>query len=167
MQSPSFKDILKGKVVIVGVGNRLRQDDGLGPILIEKLKPQVKLTCLDAGTAPENYSGKIVKEKPDTILIVDALHLGLSPGEYEILRKDKILKSGFSTHDISPHMLIEYLQDETGADIYMLGVQPKTVDFGEKISDSVKEALEEIADLIKEADNARDAFNRTDNKGNI
>ena len=112
---------------------------------------KVKAACINAGGAPENYTGKIAKEAPDTILIVDALHLGRAPGEYEILKKEDILKSGFSTHDISPHMFIEYLQEQTRADIYMLGVQPKSVDFGEEMSPEVKKTLEEITDLIKNA----------------
>ena len=154
MRPSIFKNIFKGKVVIVGIGNILRGDDGFGPALIGRLKGKVKAVCLDAGSAPENYTGKIVKEKPDTILIVDALHLGLSPGDYEILKKDEIAKSGLSTHDISPNMFIEYLEDQTKADIYMLGVQPKNLSFGEEMSDSLKNTLVEITDLIKEETNA-------------
>ncbi|GAF74403.1 unnamed protein product [marine sediment metagenome] len=154
MQSSSLKTLLKGKVVIVGIGNTLRGDDGFGPALIAKLKGKVKAACIDAGSAPENYTGKIIKERPETILIVDALHLGKSPGEFEILKKEDIARMGFSTHDISPNMFIEYLENETQADIYILGLQPKSVSFGEEMSNSVKSALTEIADLIKEADNA-------------
>jgi len=154
MQSASLKTLLKGKVVIIGIGNTLRNDDGFGPALISRLKEKIKAICIDAGTTPENYTGKIIRENPDTILVVDALDLDRNPGEFEILEKDDIIKSGFSTHDISPNMFIEYLQDQTHADIYMLGLQPKNVSFGEEMSNSVKNALTEIADLIKEADNA-------------
>ena len=90
----------------MGIGNTLRADDGFGPALIDRLKEKMKAVCINAGSAPENFTGKIVKEKPNTIIIVDALHLGLSPGEYKILKKDDIAKSGFSTHNISPHMFI-------------------------------------------------------------
>lgn len=154
MQPTAFKNIFKGKIVIVGIGNTLRADDGFGPALIEKIKGEVGAVCLDAGSAPENYTGKIIKEHPETILIVDALHLGKKPGEYEIIKKADIARSGLSTHDISPNMFIEYLENQTNADIYMLGVQPKSVSFGEQMSDEVKQSLEAISELIKEADNA-------------
>ncbi|MBU3933246.1 MAG: hydrogenase maturation peptidase HycI [Candidatus Omnitrophica bacterium] len=144
----AFKNILKGKTVIVGVGNTLRGDDGFGPALIKRLEGKAKACCIDAGSAPENFTGKIIKEKPDTILIVDALHLGLAPGAWEILKKDEIAKSGLSTHDISPNMFIEYLESRTSADIYMLGVQPKDISFGREMSTEVKSALEKIADVI-------------------
>ncbi len=141
-------NILKGKVVIVGVGNTLRRDDGLGPALIQKLQGKTEALCLDTGTAPENFIGKIVKENPDTILIVDALHLGLPPGEYAVLKKDEIAKGGLSTHDISPNMFIDYLQKQTAADIYMLGVEPKDLSFGQEMSASVEKAVAEIAQII-------------------
>ena len=39
----------KGKVVIVGIGNLLRGDDGFGPALIERLSGNVEARCIDAG----------------------------------------------------------------------------------------------------------------------
>ncbi|MGB2599066.1 MAG: hydrogenase 3 maturation endopeptidase HyCI [Candidatus Omnitrophota bacterium] len=149
-----FTQILKGKIVFVGVGNTLRGDDGFGPALIEGLRGNTEATCIDAGTAPENYAGKIIKEKPDTIVIFDAAHLDLAPGEFDILKKDEIARSGFTTHDQSPSMFIEYLENETKADIYMLAVQPENVSFGEEMSGSVKKAIEEIASFIEEKNNA-------------
>lgn len=154
-----FKDIFKGKVVIVGMGNTLRRDDGFGPALVERLKASRGLVCIDAGSSPETYAGKIIKERPDTILVVDVLHSDLEPGEYDILRSSEIIKSGFSTHDISPRMFLEYLKEETGADIYMLGVQPQDVSFGEGISERLKKSLEEIVKLIEETGHARVASN--------
>lgn len=149
-----LKSILKGKVVIVGIGNIIRGDDGFGPVLIEAIKGNTKAVCLDAGSAPENYIGKIIKEKPDTVLIIDAVHLGRDPGEYEILEKDDIIKCGFTTHDISPAMFMECLTKETEAGIYMLGVQPKTIELGSEFSPSLKQTLGEVARLIRESSNA-------------
>lgn len=148
MSFSNLKSILKGKVVIVGIGNILRGDDGFGPALISRLQGKLKALCIDAGTAPENYTGKIVKGNPNTILLVDALHLDKNAGEFELLKKEDIVKVGFTTHDISPNMFIEYLEKNTAANIYMLGVQPKSVSFGEEMSDEVKGALEQITNLI-------------------
>ncbi|UCG35388.1 MAG: hydrogenase 3 maturation endopeptidase HyCI [Candidatus Omnitrophota bacterium] len=154
MESYFLSDILKGKVVFVGVGNSLRADDGFGPTLIEKLKGKIKATCVDAGLSLENYAGKIVKESPDTVVIADATHLDLEPGQYSILKKDQITKSGLSTHDLSANMFIEYLESQTKADIYMLAVQPQSVTLGEEMSGAVKKTIEELAKLITEANNA-------------
>jgi len=143
-----FKNILKGKVVIVGIGNTIKGDDAFGPAFIEKVTGKVKAACIDAGSAPENYTGVIAKENPDTVLLVDAADLNLAPGEYRILKPDEILKSGFTTHDMSPAMFIEYLTGRTKADIYMLGVQPETISLGDEMSDAVKKTLDCVTKLI-------------------
>jgi hydrogenase 3 maturation protease len=144
------EEILKGKVVLVGIGNPLRGDDAFGPRLIERLTGKVRAVCIDAGTAPESYTGKIVKEKPDTIVLVDVVHLNQSPGDYALLGKAEIIKSGFTTHDMSPSLFIEYLESQTQADIYLLGVQPQTLAMGAEMSEPVKRALDKLtADLLK------------------
>ena len=160
MHPSSFKNILKGKVIIVGIGNILRGDDGLGSVFIErltsrlrggiKLKGKMEFVCFDAGTTPENYAGKIIKEKPDTILIVDALHLGKNPGDYEILKKEDIAKCGLTTHDLSPNMFIDYLEKETKANIYMLGVQPEAIKMNTGLSEPVIQALNKIEEGLLE-----------------
>ena len=143
--------ILKGKVVLVGIGNPLRGDDAFGPKLVERLTGKVRAVCIDAGTAPESYTGKIVKEKPDTIVLADAVHLDKAPGEYAFLGKAEILKSGFTTHDMSPSLFIEYLESQTRADIYLLGVQPQTLSMGADMSEPVKQTLERLAAEIADA----------------
>ena len=146
--------LFKEKTVIVGVGNPLRGDDAFGPAFIEKIKGAAGAMCIDAGSAPENYLGKIAKMEPDSVLIVDAAHLGGAPGEYDILEKDQIVSSGLTTHDLSPVMFIEYLEKETEARIYMLAVQPEKMDLGAEMSEGVKEALDELVDIVKEAKDA-------------
>jgi len=150
----NLKDILKGKIVIIGIGNIIRGDDGFGPLLIEKIKDKAEAICFDGGTAPENYLGKMVKENPDTLLIIDAVHLGKDPGKYEILRQADIVKCGFATHDISPVMFIEYLTKEIRGNIYMLGVQPQSVELGSEMSKQLKTVLDELSEKILEVVNA-------------
>ena len=146
-----LKDILKGKVAIVGIGNVMKGDDGFGPALIEELRTKVNAPCIDAGSAPENYVGVIAGESPDTVLLLDAADLGKDPGQYDILEEDEILKSGFTTHDLSAGMFMEYLKKRTGANIYLLGIQPENVSFGNEISGKIKAALPKVAQIIKEA----------------
>jgi hydrogenase 3 maturation protease len=146
-----IKRILKGKVVFLGIGNSLRHDDGLGPEIIVKLKTRIDAPCIDAGEVPENYFGKIVKENPDTVLIIDAVYLYQKPGDFRVLNRDEILNVGISTHDVSPSVFIRYLAEETGAEIYMLGVQPQNIQLGEGISEIVAHTLHVLEDMIVRA----------------
>jgi len=36
----------------------------------------------DSGPSPENYLGKIIKDKPDNIVIIDTVDFGGKPGEF-------------------------------------------------------------------------------------
>ena len=150
MRNP-FTDIFKGKVVVVGIGNILRGDDGFGPAFVDGLKEEAELTVIDAGTAPENYVGLIVRHRPDVVVIADAVHLGLEPGEYRLMEASEILAAGFTTHDLSPTLFLEYLRDESGARIYFLGVQPVQVAFGEKMCSRVEETLNTLVGTVQEA----------------
>ncbi len=145
-----MKNIFQGRVTIVGIGNILRSDDAFGPRLIEKLCNKIDAVCIDAGSAPENYLGKIAKENPDTVLIVDAVDLGKSPGEYALLTKEDILNSGLTTHNLSPRVFMDFLAKQTKAKIYLLGVQPESLEFSEEMSESLNKTLEKITKSIKE-----------------
>ena len=145
-----FLPIMRGKTVIVGIGNPLRGDDGFGPALIGRLQGKINLICIDAGNSPENYLGRIIKEEPDTVLLVDVAHLDLEPGQYQILQPPDILKCGLTTHDMSSRMLIDFLENQTQADIFMLAVQPKNISLGEEMSECLGKTLDEIEILIQE-----------------
>ncbi|MBD3264986.1 MAG: hydrogenase maturation protease [Candidatus Omnitrophica bacterium] len=153
MNNP-FTGIFKGKVVFIGVGNPLRGDDGFGSRFIRRLEGLRNVVCFDAGSTPENYTGKIIKEKPDTIVIVDAVHLGGPAGTYQILKPDEISKSGFSTHDISLTMFVDYVKSHLRANMYLLAVQPENISFGEGLSPALENALRRIEELVKEVKHA-------------
>ena len=140
---------LRGKIVIVGMGNPLKGDDGLGPCLIKKLKGKTKARLIDGESTPENYVGKIASLKPDTILVIDACDLGRAPGGVELLEIEKMTSTGYSTHNISPGVFMNYLKETTGADVFMLAVQPGNVNLGEGISSPVEKAIDKIEGWLR------------------
>jgi hydrogenase 3 maturation protease len=146
-----FRTILKGKVALFGVGNVLRGDDAFGPLLVDRLQGKVNAVCINAENAPEKYLGKVIKLDPDTLIIIDAVHLGLKPGDYRMVKPEELSGVGFSTHDIPLQTLIGYIQTEIDAEIYILGVQPGTIVIGGQLSGSVKNTLQILEDLIVEA----------------
>ncbi len=151
VKSNPFFRILKGKVVLVGIGNTMRGDDGLGPALIAGLRDRVQAVCIDAGSAPENYLGKILREHPDTLLLIDAVHLNSMPGDYEILKPGELVRAGITTHDIPLPMLVEFVASQTNVQIYVLAVQPLDTGFGKELSQPVKKSLLALERLVVEA----------------
>jgi hydrogenase 3 maturation protease len=150
MHNP-FIELLRGRTVILGVGNVLRGDDGLGPEVVKRLGRIDGCLCIDAGQVPENYFGKIVGENPDTVLIIDAVQLFEEPGAYRLLDEEQILQTGFSTHTISPGVFMKQLAGEIGGRIVLLGVQPRSIDLGEGLSEQVERSVRELVSLIAEA----------------
>jgi hydrogenase 3 maturation protease len=145
---------LKGKIVIVGIGNTLRGDDAAGPELIRKLKnsqfliPNSQLSFIDVGEAPENYLEKIVQQKPNTIILVDAVDFGSSPGRVKLFEPEKLEGGGLSTHNASLKLITKYLKKATKADISLLGIQPKSLRLNNKLSEPVKRGLEKIEECL-------------------
>ena len=138
----------KGKIVYLGIGNILRGDDGIGPELIAKLSEK-GLCTVDAGTVPENCIGPVARLDPDTIVIVDAVHLDREPGAVEILDRSEIMGStGFTTHSLSPVLVMERLEEETGARVVMLAIQPGTIEFGAPLSPVVASLLSILPDIL-------------------
>ena len=133
---------LKNKVVILGIGNTLRSDDGVGSILANRIKGKVTFEVIDSGTSPENYLEKIVQTKPDTVVIIDAVDFGGSPGEFKVLdAQDLKTVNLFSTHNASITLLINYLQSNLKVDIIILIIQPKSVVLGDKLSPEVARSM--------------------------
>jgi len=143
-------NVLQGKILLVGIGNSLKADDGFGPMLIENLRDKVKAQCLDAGMSPENFIGKIIKARPDTVIFLDAVSFDGEPGELKFVKSDEIGEYGFSTHNMSPKLMIENIRAQIKTKIAMIGVQPKSVNFGEDISYEIKEKINLLETIFVE-----------------
>jgi hydrogenase 3 maturation protease len=152
MENEFLKD-LKGRIVIVGVGNPLRGDDGAGPALIRELRTRIPedhpgIALIDAGEAPENYLMSISEKNPGTILLFDAADMKKPPGSVNIIAADEIREVGLSTHNASLRMIVAFLQTETDARIFLVGIQPEQVQLGEPLSEIVSHKIKILADLL-------------------
>jgi len=144
-----LKSHLKGKVIILGIGNTLRSDDGVGSILARRIKGKMPFIVWDAGSSPENYLEKIIKERPDTLVIIDAVDFGGFPGEFNALDGDDIKTVNlFSTHNTSISLIINYLKSHLKVDIIILIIQPKSIVFGNRLSPEVTKTLNKLENLF-------------------
>ena len=152
-----LKTRLRGVIVIAGVGNTFRGDDGAGPRLVGMLRekpgwvaePATSVHLINCRETPENYIGSIAQLHPNTVVIVDSTHLGLPPGEASIVEVEDLLEHNPSTHRMSPALFMNRLKEETEADVFMLAVQPATAALGESLSAPVTLALSKLAGLME------------------
>ncbi|HTZ11038.1 MAG TPA: hydrogenase maturation protease [Candidatus Margulisiibacteriota bacterium] len=138
---------LKGKIVILGIGNNLKSDDGIGSILAGRIQGKVPYLVYDSGSSPENYLGKIVRDKPDTLLLIDAVDFSAPPGDFNILEGDGLQAQNMCfTHNASLSLVINYLKNNLKVDIIILIIQPKTLAFGDSLSPEVSKTLKYLED---------------------
>jgi hydrogenase 3 maturation protease len=152
--------ISKKNLLIIGIGNSIKGDDGVGPEIIKRLKDVTlretkglggNINLLDVGSAPENYTKKIKDLQPDKIIIIDAVAMGEKAGTVKVIDEKEIASGYFTTHNMPLNMFVEYIKQETEAEIIFVGIQPKSTKFGEGLSEPVQKAIEKIVkELIKE-----------------
>jgi hydrogenase 3 maturation protease len=146
---------LKGTVLVVGIGNTLRGDDGFGPRMLERLEGKVSARLLDVGEVPESYLGRLLEQKARTILVLDAADIGEAAGTVTILEADDLAGCNVSTHQMPLELFFRYLRENTRADVFALGVQPKQIALGSEMSPEVESTAgilsEVLIDLLGEA----------------
>ena len=150
-----LKDFLNDveKLIILGVGNELKSDDGVGPFIIKNLMAEDiesdRLLLIDSGTVPENFTGKIRKENPSHVIIVDACLMGCRPGDIRIVDKDDFTNIGISTHSMSLSYFVKYLERDTDFKIIFVGIEPETMDWGANPTENVEKAAFDFIKIIK------------------
>ena len=142
--------MLTGRILVVGIGNPLRGDDGFGPALAQRLAGYPGILAIDAGTAPENHLGPLRRAEVDTILVVDSGCLGREPGEWEIVEQEEAFAPGFTTHAPSPALFLDYLRASTSARIVLLAVQAKSLTLGAPMTPRVQSTLDVLVRAIAE-----------------
>ena len=141
------------KLIVLGVGNELKCDDGVGPFIIKKLKEEnienKSLLFINAETVPENFTGKIRKEKPTHLIIVDACLMGGEPGDMKIVNKYDFANIGISTHSMSLSFFVRYLEKDTDFRIIFVGIEPESMDWAENPTEKVESAAYDFIDTLK------------------
>ncbi len=151
-----LSDFLKDfeKLIVLGVGNELKCDDGVGPFIIKRLKEQGiedknRLLFINAETVPENFTGKIRKENPTHLIIVDACLMGGKPGDMKIVDKHDFANIGISTHSMSLSFFVRYLEKDTDFKIIFIGIEPESMDYSEELTENVERTACEFIDRLK------------------
>jgi hydrogenase 3 maturation protease len=143
------------KKVVLGIGNSLKGDDGIGvyvaariqSILADKNDSDEEIIPLNCGTAPENFTSVMRRHRPDSIILVDATDMGLTPGSFRIIPQERIGGVQFSTHDFPLSLLLSYVK-EFCPQVMVIGIQPAIMELGAPLSGEVKKSGDIVAGLI-------------------
>jgi len=141
---------LQGNVVVMGMGNPCRGDDGAGSRTAQRICGAAGVHVIDAQDVPENYLRQIVRHRPDTILLIDAVEMGSPPGSVALLGKDQTKEFWPSTHRVPMSLVVKYLEQETQAQIFLLAIQPAQTDFMQPMSAEVAGIIDSVAALLNQ-----------------
>ncbi len=129
--------------LLLGIGNPRHGDDALGPVFARAFR-HPDWRCLNAATAPENFTGLVRRLHPETLVLLDAADMGQPPGTLRRIDPDAIAAGDFGTHAGSLGQLARYLADCAGT-IVILGIQPASTTPGTRLSPPVRAALFRLA----------------------
>ena len=146
--------MLQPQILVVGVGNPYRHDDGIGIEIIKILKTEnnPNLVVLDAGTDGLSLFDQLFLY--ERAIIIDAVFMGEISGTVKLFSpkevRSQINSDALSTHGFGLAELLKLVEEfAIKTEIKIIGVQPENTDFGEGLSDVVKNKIPHILSLIK------------------
>ena len=140
-----LRTLLHGRAAFLGIGNELREDDGVGPYFVSMLAPSGNMLCVDCSDCPENYAGVVARHRPDAVILVDAVDFGGVPGEARVLEPECLAGTCSFTHNASPTLLLDHLARLTGARILVLAFQPGQTRLGHPLGEHMVYACNALA----------------------
>jgi hydrogenase 3 maturation protease len=141
--------------VIVGVGNLLRGDDAIGPLLVQRLQEQsVAIPTFDVGGNPEDFVEDILALSNTTtlekVLVVDCAGMGLPPGSMRLMLPEQVQKEEVTSHKVPIHLFVALIRRLSPLEVYILGVEPQSIEVGSGLSPEIAILLEKLLSEIVE-----------------
>lgn len=146
---------IKRGTVVMGLGNPIMGDDGLGLAVLDHLRtayafpPEVEL--VDGGTWGMNLLPVI--EDAAQLILIDAIDAGVPPGTFVRLEHDRLPR--YLATKISPHQVdlrdvlaLAELRGTMPADTVALGLQPASIEMRHSLSKIVRSAVPELVEQV-------------------
>jgi hydrogenase maturation protease len=139
-----------GDILVLGLGNTLLADDGVGVHVVRRLAGEPAappgLRMLDGGTLGFRLMEEITRSQ--CVILVDAAQLNERPGTVRLLHQealaDHVGRGGrMSAHEagLVDLLTLARLEGWAPARVALLGIQPKIVDWGDRLSLPVARSL--------------------------
>ncbi len=143
---------------ILGIGNVLMGDDGLGPYAIQILGSRfdfpAHVELVDGGTPGLDFLPFITDAR--SVIVVDTVSSKGTPGEIKIYRDRDIIGSAPPPR-MTPHqpglresLMATELTDASPEEMVLIGVVPETIEQGTTLSDPVQAAVEDVVNTVLE-----------------
>jgi len=142
------------KTAVIGLGNTLRRDDGIGIIILESLLnnyQRKQVDYLNFGIASFDLMHRL--QDYEAVLLIDGISAGLPAGELKIFNLEQAVfpeeANAVSSHELNLKDIFKLTRNlGIKARIYIAGIQVQDTGFGESLSSPLKEKLEALTEQI-------------------
>ena len=146
------------KILVLGIGNTLLTDEGIGIHVLQALEPELvnwpDVTLLDGGTLSFTLAGPI--EDADALIVVDAANIKKQPGEWTLLKGEEMDAFLMSNRKSTVHEVgltdlraIAILAGHWPERRALLAIRPDVIDWGEQPTPAVAAAIPPACAAIK------------------
>lgn len=144
-------------VTIIGIGNILLQDEGVGVHALNRLMEGYELpdsvNLIDGGTMGLDLLPFV--EGSERILFIDAVDFRKEPGSIGIIEDEElpaIVKTKVSPHQIGLSDLLSVLKllEKGPKSIAVIGIQPERIQTGTELSDTIRGRIDDLLNAIIE-----------------
>ncbi|MEJ5338218.1 MAG: HyaD/HybD family hydrogenase maturation endopeptidase [Aquificaceae bacterium] len=161
------------KTLVLGVGNILLSDEGLGVRVVEELRknyrffPEVEL--MDGGTLGMDLL--YFMEGFERLLLVDAVLGGCAPGTLYRFEGEEVkayFRKKVSAHELGVQEVLALAQmlGRAPREIVLLGMEPESLDISLELSETVKSRLDElVSGVLKELEKWGVSYERVEPAG--
>lgn len=143
------------RVVVMGVGNVLLKDEGVGVHVAYALRKVVgenaaSFDIIDGGTSPDAF---LLAEGARKLVLVDAASGGGEPGSvYRFHPGDIVPERGYgvSAHqvDLMGNLSMMKLSGRHAEEVVIIGVEPKEIGWGMELSSELRDKLPDIIKVV-------------------
>jgi hydrogenase maturation protease len=143
-----------GGTVVIGLGNPIMADDGVGIAALERLRAAgapAGVELVDGGTWGMNLLPVI--EAADKLVLMDAIDAGGEPGTLHVLERARIPR--YLATKISPHQVdlcdvlaLAELRGTLPEDTVAIGLQPARVEMSCELSDAVRVRVDDLVAAV-------------------
>jgi hydrogenase maturation protease len=143
------------RIVVLGLGNILLQDEGLGVRALERLTTSYRLPAdvqaVDGGVMGLDLLPYL--DDVDALLVIDAVQTGRPAGSLVRLEGEAIpaaLAVKISVHQVGLQELLatSRLEGTLPRRVVLWGMEPATIEWGLELSPSVAASLDELVDAV-------------------
>jgi hydrogenase maturation protease len=141
------------RTMVIGVGNLLRRDEGIGIHVIKALQEMdlsSEIKLIDGGTSPDLIAYTRIGDK---IIIIDAAKAGGEPGTVYRFRPDDLAsekRTLASAHELGviENLKLMGLTGNEPSEVIIIGIEPKDTGWGTELSSELKKKLKAVVKVV-------------------